>query len=878
MSSVRTRRLRTVAITVPAMLALAYGAHRLYAGPGPKAVERATVGPIGKGTYLVPTGQIIEPVGKNLQFDGRPLDMALRPDGKLMAVMLLGETKLLDTATGEFLPVSLKQSHNFGGIAWSKDGTTLYSTGSGRSTSIYVTQIDGTGKATASKPIAIPLDSRIGPNGQAKSSAPCSLALSPDGKTLYAALFNNASVAAIDLTTYNPETGEVKFTETPVGSSPDKVAVSPDGAHVYVSNRGGKVPDADDTKDFADPVVVDPETYKASTATVSVLNTAALSSDPEHAVAATINVGLAPADMTISANGKYLYTANANAETVSVISTVTNTVCETIPVSPAPGKLAAACPNGLALSPDGASLYVSLGGDNAIEVIKLGAGAGGAATSTSIAGLIPTAWFPLCVKTGMDGKTLFVGNSKGFGSIGPIVDRPRANNGVMTPEMGPGGVVDGGNFVGKSVYAIKGSIGVIGVPDAKMLAQYTAQVARNAHFDRMNAALTTAPDPFWSRFKHVILLIKENRTYDQIFGDIPLPSGHVGGDPKLVMFGEKITPNQHALAKEFGVFDNIYCSGTISADGHHWVNEAFASDYSERMMNVYPRSYPCCGTDPLVYAGNPFLWQAAMQAGKSFYNYGEFNPLPSIQRHGDKGYNSKFEVTADRNEDVAHCERILADLTGAVKGDGKDAHPGLADLTTIWFPNNHTSGTRPGSYSPESDVADNDLAVGRLVSFITNSKKYWQDEPTAIFIIEDDAQGGLDHIDGHRTCGMVISPFNRRHQVFSTNYNQLNILRTIELILGLKPLNQFDAAAAPMRPVFQDKADYTPFNFLKNRVALNIKNPPINKTTKLERKSAEISATLDFSEADRADPDKLTEVLWHHTHPTEAYPPADASY
>ncbi len=878
MSFLSNRRVRIAAIVLPAVLTLGYTAHRLAAVPGPKSVERATVGPIGTGTYLVPTGQVVQPVGKNLQFDGRPLDLALRPDGKLLAVMLVGETKFLDTATGTFLPNTVKQAHNFGGIAWSKDGQTLYSTGSGRNSSIFVTHVDAAGNTTASKPIAIPLHSRIGPNGQAKSSTPCSVAISPDGKTLYVALFNNASVAAIDLTTYDAETGDAKFTETPVGSSPDKVVVSPAGDKVYVSNRGGKVPDADDTKDFADPVVVDPETYKASTATVSVVSAAALVSDPEHAVTSTINVGLSPSDMIISANGKFLYTANANGETVSVISTATDTVCETIPTSPAPGKLAASSPNGLALSPDGNTLYVTLGGDNAIEVLQLGAGIGGSASKTAIAGLIPTAWFPLAVRTGQDGKTLYVANSKGFGSIGPIVDRPRSNNGVMTAEMGPGGVVDGGNFVGKSVYAIKGSVGVISVPDAKQLAQYTTQVARNAHFDRMSAALNNAPDPFWNRFKHVIFIIKENRTYDQILGDLPVPSGHVGGDPKLVMFGDKITPNQHALAKEFGLFDNIYCSGTISADGHHWINEAFASDYSERMMNVYPRSYPCCGTDPLVYAGNPFLWQAAMQAGKSFYNYGEFHPLPSIQRHSDHAYNSAFKITEDRNEDVAHCERILADLTGDVKGDGKDAHPGLADLTTIWFPNNHTSGTRPGSWSPESDVADNDLAVGRLVSFITNSKKYWHDEPTAIFIIEDDAQGGLDHVDGHRTCGFVISPFNKRHQIVSTNFNQLNVMRTIEVILGLKPLNQFDAAAAPMRSVFQEKADYTPFTFLKNRVALNVKNPSLPKTTGIQRRAAEISASLDFSDADRADPEKLTEVLWHHTHPAEAYPPADAAY
>ena len=198
-------------------------------------------------------------------------------------------------------------------------------------------------------------------------------------------------------------------------------------------------------------------------------------------------------------------------------------------------------------------------------------------------------------------------------------------------------------------------------------------------------------------------------------------------------------------------------------------------------------------------------------------------------------------------------------------------------MTTIWLPNNHTAGTRPGSYTPESDVADNDLAVGKIVDTISHSKKYWQDEPTVIFIVEDDAQGGLDHVDGHRTSSLVISPFNHRKQILSFTYNQLNILRTIELILDLKPLNQFDAAALPMRAMFQEKADWTPFMALKNQIALNLKNPPIKKTAGIEREMERISSTLDFSEPDKADPEKLTEVLWHHTHGDETYPPATAS-
>ncbi len=868
-----SRCFRPILLLVPALPVLLYAGARLHAGPGQRA--NAVIGKQANGTFLVPTGQIIEPAGSNLTFDGRPLDLALSPDGKRLAMMTADSIRLLDTATGTFSGEPIKAGHSFGGVIWSKDGSTIYATGN--ASNVLVTRVDASGAASELTPIRFRSDPRINSNGKQRNAGPCALALSPDGNTLYVALFNNSTMASIDLSTYDPETGKASIKEVPVGSSPDKIAVSPDGATIYVANRGGRAPKAGDTEDFGDPVVVDPDTYKASTATISVVNAAAIATDPDHAAIRSIEVGLQPSDLVISPDGKRLFSANANGESVSVISTPSGTVVETIPTSPAPGRLAASCPNGIAMSKDGKILYVTLGGDNAVEAISLGMALGGDAPRTTIAGLIPTAWFPLAVRLSDDGKTLFVANSKGIGSLGPIVDKPRATSGVVTPEMGPGGVVDKGSFVGKSVYAVKGSLSVIPVPDSKTLANYTTRVQNNAHFDRMQAAITQKPDSYWSRFKHVVLIIKENRTYDQVYGDIPVPTGHIGGDPKLVMFGRKITPNQHALAEEFGLLDNLYCSGAISADGHHWLNEAFASDYAERMMNNYPRSYPCCGTDPLVYAGNPFIWKQALDAGKTFYNYGEFAPLPSIQRNGDKHYGAAFEVTEDRNEDVAHAERIIADLKGEQKGDGKDNHPGLAQLTTIWLPNNHTAGTRPGSYTPESDVADNDLAVGKIVDTISHSKKYWQDEPTVIFIVEDDAQGGLDHVDGHRTSSLVISPFNHRKQILSFTYNQLNILRTIELILDLKPLNQFDAAALPMRAMFQEKADWTPFMALKNQIALNLKNPPIKKTAGIEREMERISSTLDFSEPDKADPEKLTEVLWHHTHGDETYPPATAS-
>jgi YVTN family beta-propeller protein len=876
------RRLAIAAIGAAAALACA-GA-RLAARGSRQDRTDAVIGSQGEGVYLVPTGQTLTPAGKNVTFDSRPVDMALSPDGRTLAVMTPNSIRLLDTERGEFRGEPVKGAHTFGGIVWSPDGRVLYSTGRVKRLgavgakrpeaanpteegAVFISRYEDGQLLPAGAPILFPLRSRIAPNIAAKNANPCGLALSPNGRTLYATLFNNGNVAAVDLASYDTASGKARIVEAPAGSSPERIVVSPQGDRLYVADRGGRDPEPGDTLDFADPVVVDPDTYKVATGTVSVLSADRIVTDPKHAILATIPVGLQPADLSLCRDGRRLFTANANGDSVSVIDTASDSVVETIPTSPAPGGLGASSPNGLAPSPDGRNLYVTLGGDNAVEVLALDAAAGGRAAKTSIAGLIPTAWFPLAVVSDAEGKRLFVANSKGVGSLGAIV-RGLIAPGAATPQAGPGGALQPTNRSGHSVYAVLGSVEVIPVPGARALRSETVRVGRNNRFDRMADTLRNPPDRFWERFKHAVFVIKENRTYDQVFGDVAVPAGHVGGDPRLVMFGERVTPNHHALAREFGLFDNLYCTGEISADGHHWLNEAFADDYDERAMHNYPRSYPCCGTDPLSFAGNMFLWQAALRAGRTFRNYGEFGPLPSIRRHSDNEYNAAFTVSAGRNRDVAHAERILQDL---------QSKTALADLTFVWFSDDHTSGTRPGAFTPETCVADNDLALGRLIEAITQNPRYWREEPTAVFIVEDDAQGGLDHVEGHRTVGLVVSPYNRRGQVCSINYNQLSMVRTIECILGLKPLNQFDAATPPMREVFQEIIDSRTYSARPNQVALNQKNLPAERLSGSARHWALESSRLDFSAPDRADPEILTEVLWHHSHGGESYPPADAA-
>ncbi len=830
------------------------------------------VGKQPDGSYLVPTGQTLTPAGQNFNFDGRPVDMALSPDGNTLAVMTPDGIRLFNPRSSQFLGKKHYGRHNFGGIVWAKDGRTLYSSSFITSSegeqegAIDVETLNPQGKLVGQKPILLAFKPLISPDKDANESGPCGMALSTDGATLFVSLFDNSSLAAINISSYNPATGNANYTQVPVGSSPEGVIAGRDGKVIYVADRGGRAPKPGDTMDIGDPVVVDPATYKAASGAISIVDASRATSDPAHAVIATIPVGVQPTALALSPNGKFLYAACSNNDSIAVIDTASNGVSETIAASPAPGNLGDSSPNGLEISKDGSSLFVSLGGDNAVEEITLDKSAGGQAATTEVAGLIPTQWFPINILFSHDGKSLYVANSKGVGSLGaPAPFHPLP--GAAVPQAGPSGTLGRKGVVGHSVYNVQGSLEVVAIPDPATLAADTQQVKEDDHFEQMAAALAPMQDPFWSRFKHVIMIVKENRTYDQVFGDMHTPQGSPGGDPHLVMFGEHITPNHHALAKVFGLFDNLYCSGEISADGHHWVDEAFADDYDERALDRYPRSYPCCGTDPLSFAGTKFLWQAAMERGLSFRDYGEYGPLPSMYRHADKTYNANSPVNANRNEDVNHAYQFIDNVK----------KQGLAQLSYLWFPNDHTSGLRPGAYSPLSDVADNDMALGMLVSYISHNRKYWHDEPTCIFVVEDDAQGGLDHVDGHRTVGLVISPFNRRHQVNSSCYNQLTMDRTMELMLGMPPQNQFDAAAIPMRDVFQDKGDFSPYHLQRHQIALNLRNPQASALKGEARHWAQTASRLDFSVPDRADPDKVTAMLWFATHGKEPFPPPDAA-
>jgi YVTN family beta-propeller protein len=611
----------------------------------------------------------------------------------------------------------------------------------------------------------------------------------------------------------------------------------------------------------------------------------------------SITVGGHPAGMTASKNGKFLYVANANSDTVSVIDTTTEKVVETIDCKPEAKLPFGTGSNAVELSPDGHTLYVANGTGNCVAVVALGSEAGGPMVEgvprpSRVAGLIPTGWYPGAVRLSADGKKLFVANVKGHGALQPRKAEPKKKDG-----KGDGDDPADPQKQGKNSHDHLGSVSLIDVPDAAALKKYTESVNANNRLGyslagmekpRPDAKPVPVPERHGepSAIEHVIYVIKENRTYDQVFGDIKEGKG----DPGLCIFGEEVTPNQHKLAREFVLLDNFYCSGVLSADGHSWVNAAYATDYLEKQFGQFTRSYPYEGSDPLAFPVSGFLWDNALAHKKTFRNYGEFVRSayePKNAKWGDlyadyKNGTSKVKVTATPNirsldkyshpnfpgfplvtPDVYRAKMFIDELKEFEK---KGEFP---NLVYVFLPADHTNGTRPDSPTPRAMVADGDLALGMVVEAVSKSK-FWP--KTCILVTEDDPQNGFDHIDGHRTVGMVISPYTKRKAVDSTCYNQTGMVKTIELILGLPPMTQLDLSATPMRGCFTDKPDLTPYTAAKNRIPLDEMNKPVKELKGKAKEFALKSLELDFDVEDRADEDTLNRILWFSVKGNQPYP------
>ena len=836
------------------------------------------VGEISPKTYITPVHQVLTPVGIQVELPGmRPQAVALSPDGRLLATSgKTHELVLIDPQSGEVkqrvaLPSREAQRPNdvsshilkpdksgqlsYTGLIFSPDGSRLYL--SNVKGDIKVFRVGPEGQVNGLLAIGLPAANAP----WRKEEIPAGLAISRDGHRLYVALNLSNRLAEIDTAT-----GDV-LRRWQVGVAPYGVVLVGDKA--YVSNWGGRLPDANSLTGPAGQgmrVRVDPVRHIASEGSVSVVDLAG------KAPVREIMVGLHSSGLAASPDGRYVVVANAGSDTLSVIDTRTDNVAETIWVKPSPADLFGASPNALAFNASGDTLYVANGTQNAIAVFRF------RPDESKLLGLIPAGWFPGALAYDRTRHRLAVANIKGVGSTRGLQES-RADE--------------------HNTHQYHGTLSLVPIPETKELPVLTRRVLDNYRYPLLKEAArpprpNQPPRPIPERvgepsvFEHVVYIIKENRTYDQVLGD--LPEGN--GDPSLCIFGDHVTPNQHKMVREFVLLDNTYCSGILSADGHQWSDSAFATDYMEKSFAGFPRSYPDgmedSDVDALAYAPSGFIWDNAIAQGKSLRVYGEFaiteaswadpskrNPPTFLDYYRDfvdqthlikissrpaieslRPYLNTQTVGWDMDiPDVFRAAQFIKELR-EYERSGHFPH-----LIIICLPNDHTSGTRAGAPTPAAQVADNDLAFGQIVEAISHSP-FWA--KTCIFAIEDDPQAGWDHVSGYRTTAYLVSPYTKRHAVISTQYNQTSILRSIELILGLPPMNQLDATATPMRDCFSDMPDFTPYDAVPANIPLDQMNPnPKEISNATLRNNALASAGLPLDQVDQCPEDVLNRILWH---------------
>ena len=876
-------------VTAPviAFLALLAGCKVTTPAPAPRAAAATSdterVGRLAGGRSVTPVNQLVTPLGRVIELPGlRPQALALTPDGQSLLVSgKTSELLVLDASSGEirqrvplpnekqaepapaaasthFIDPDRKGQVSFTGLVVSTDGRRAYLSNVNGSIKVFLIAPDGA--VAPSHSIALP------PAGapRRREEIPSGLALSPDGSLLYVCA--NLSNRLLEVETAS---GLVRRTFA-TGVAPYDVRLA-DG-RAYVSNWGGRRPGPGDLTGPAGRgtvVRIDPVTHAASEGSVSVIPLAEGAGD-----SAEIVTGRNASALALSPDGQHLVCANAGADNLSVIETRSGRIVETIWCKPNPADLLGASPNALAFDPSGRRLYAANGAQNAIAVIRFDP----SDRESRLIGLIPVGWYPGALLLDAKRGVLVAGNLKA------LAEKPvRAG--------------DASGATGFNSRQFTGSLTLTRVPADSELPALSETVSRNLRRERIREALLpprpgAAPraiperigEP--SRIRHVVYIIKENRTYDQVFGAL----GRGNGDPALCVFGEQVTPNQHKLVREFVLLDNTYCAGILSADGHQWSTTAFSTDYMEKSFAGFPRSYPDGmaedGADALAYSPAGFIWDSARRRGVTVRNYGEFM-IPAVTwRDGRKGtpdFLACYRTWRDRSNEAVFASRPALESirsfspTSYVGWEMSVPDQARADffiqelqefeargefpgLTLICLPNDHTSGTKPGTPTPAACVADNDLAFGRIVEALSRSR-FWPE--MAILAIEDDPQAGWDHVSGYRTTAYCISPWVRRGAIVSTQYNTTSMLRTIGQILGLPPMNQFDASATPMTDCFTDTPDFTPFTAVSANIPLDQMNPPAKAVSDpVLRADAIASAAMNFHEVDKAPEDALNRILW----------------
>jgi len=797
-------------------------------------------------SILLPNGWRLTPAGEQVPLTDLPLNITVSPDGRYAFTATSGynahELTAVEIATGRKAAVQTVPQSWFGLAATSGMGRIWLSGGGAGTLHEFSWKGD---QLTASPSIQVLPDAAFPANDKnqnaERNGAPgfCTgLCLDEKVGRLYSLTVlskgENKSFAWGDATTDNKAGGVISRLSIDKKTDP---AIVPCGKRPYdiVKARNGLLY----VSDWADRklLVVDPESLRTI---------------------ARIAVGEHPNQMALHPTDDRLFVACASSNGVWVVDTRTGTVQETIFTPLFPNSPEGSTPDALCLSPDGETLYVANADNNCVVVVDIES-----PKRSQIEGYIPTGWYPTAVAVTPDGKQLLVGVGKGNQTQSNRPDQTKIDEALAQPAKEGGYRRIPFPHVGTT---LSGALSVVTLPDEEGLRKLTDQVYRNcpysddlistAPYDRPTAIPTTVGAQ--SPIKHIIYIIKENRTYDQVFSDIPRGNR----DPSLLMFGEEVTPNHHKLANDYVLLDNLYCNGHVSADGHPWSTMAYNTDYIARNWALtYSRREGIDDDDDgdLSNAPSGYIWDSCKRNGLTYRSYGEYGgrvsePDGTFRMEGRVpglvGHMSpRYGLSSDPDQPVRDGERVDVFIEELRE---YDKNGDLPRFIVMSLGEDHTRGTRVGAPTPQACVASNDVALGRLVEAVSRSR-FWPE--TAIFVIEDDAQNGPDHVDAHRTVGLVISPYVRRGRLDSTQYSTCSMLRTIELILGLPPLSQFDAAATPMFESFTDKPDLTPYDHLPARIDINRLNTELAY-------GADRSNQMDFSEYDRIDDFELNEILW----------------
>jgi len=750
----------------------------------------------------LPNGWHLTPAGKNLQLGDLPLNIAVSPSKKYMAVTNNGQSTQsieLFSVKEERMLDSITVAKAWLGLAFSADEKSIYASGGNDNVILHYVIENEKLRLNDSIILGSAWPTKISPAG---------IAINDKKHILYVVTKEDNSLYVVDMLT--KKTINIRV----LPAEGYTCLLSPDKKLLYISCWGcGKV---------------------------LVYNTIINQIDKE------IAVGSNPNDMCLNKTGTRLFVANSNDNSVSVVDLQKAKVTETLNAALYPDAPNGSTTNGVALSEDEKTLYIANADNNCLAVFDVSQPG-----SSKSKGFIPVGWYPTCVK--VVGKKIFVTNGKGLSSMAnPQGPNPVNRKVKVIYQKGDPDKPKGVQYIAG---LFKGTLSIINTPTEKELSIYSQAVYHNTPYTKEKESTSEGaegnPIPRKvgdaSPIKHVFYIIKENRTYDQLLGDIK----EGNGDSSLVLFGEKVTPNEHALAKEFVLLDNFYCDGEVSADGHNWSMGAYATDYLEKTwVTSYGGrggGYDAEGNRAIANNKKGFIWDYAKRAGVSYRTYGEFADeykpnIPVLKNHFCTYYTSWDQKVRDTTR-VGQWKRDFDSLL---------AINALPQLNTLRFINDHTEGLKKDGPSPFAHVADNDLAVGMFVDYLSKSP-VWKE--SVVFIVEDDAQNGPDHVDAHRTTAYIAGGFVKRHFVDHTMYSTSSMLRTIELILGLPPMSQYDAAATPMWRSFATTPDVVGFDAKPLQVNINEKN---------DKRSAwqEKSDKFDFTKEDQVPDDEFTEVIW----------------